>query len=85
MSGLLSIVVPLAIGAAISPGVLAITVILLGGKTSPRARVAYMILGMFTVLAVISLAASPVSQVPKQQGSVYFVHWLDIGLGLLLL
>ncbi len=86
MNELLSTVIPLAIGAAISPQVLAITVILLGGKKSPRAHTAFMIFGMFVVLAVITVvAAGSMSQVPKEQGRTYLVYWLDVGLGTLLL
>lgn len=85
MGALLTSVIPLAIGAAISPGVLAITVIILGAKKSPRARVAYMLLGIFLVLAVIALVASSAAQVPKEQSHTYLVRWLDIGLGVLLL
>ncbi len=86
MNELLATVIPLAIGAAISPQVLAITVIILGGKKSTKARTAYMVLGMFVVLAVITtVAAGSMSQVPKEQGSTYLVSWLNVGLGALLL
>ena len=86
MNELLSIVIPLAFGAAISPQVLAVTVILLGGKKSPRTHTALMILGMLAVLGIITaVAAGSMSQVPKEQGSTYLVFWLDVGLGALLL
>lgn len=86
MNELLSTVIPLAIGAAISPQVLAVAVIILGGKKSPKAHTAFMLLGMFVVLAVITVvAAGSMSQVPKEQGTTYLVYWLNVGLGVLLL
>jgi threonine/homoserine/homoserine lactone efflux protein len=86
MSHLLSTVIPLAIGAAISPQVLAISVIVLGGKKSPRTNTAIMLCGMFAVLvAITAVAAGSMSQVPKAQGSTYLVYWLDVALGVVLL
>ena len=78
MSELLSSVIPLAIGAAFSPTVFAFTVVVLGGKNAPRARIAYMILGMSIVLVGIMLGATSVSQISKDEGARHFIQWLDI-------
>jgi hypothetical protein len=85
MSELMSIVIPLALGAAISPQVLAIAVILLGGKRAPKRNTAFMILGMVVVLGLITAsAAGSIAQVPKEAGTKFLVYWLDIGFGALL-
>lgn len=85
MSELLSTVIPLSLGAAFSPTVLAFTIVIIGGKNSPRARIAYMILGMSIVLAGIMFTASAVSQISKNVGVQRFFEMLDIALGIFLL
>ena len=84
MSHLLSSIIPLSIGAAFSPTVLAFTIVLLGGKKAPRARVAFMILGMFIVLVFIALTAGSVSQAAKSEGVKQFLKLLDIVFALIL-
>lgn len=85
MNELLSTVIPLSLGAAFSPTVLAFTVLILGGKKTPRARIAYMILGMSILLAMITFAAGYLSEVSKDKGVQHFVEGLDIALGMFLL
>ena len=85
MSKLLASVIPLSIGAAFSPTVFAFTIITLGSKNKPRARVIYMMLGMAIVLTGILFAATSVSQVSKVAGVQRFVQWLDIIFGITLL
>lgn len=61
MSDLLGAVVPLAVGAAISPTLLALQLLVLTGRTSPRARAwalaggAALVLGAFSVLGLTVL------------------------------
>ncbi len=85
MTELLSSVIPLSLGAAFSPTVLAFTILTLGGKKAPRARIAYMILGMAMLLALITLTASYLSQLSKDKGVQHIVQGLDIGLGMILM
>lgn len=85
MNELLASVIPLSIGAAVSPTILVLIIVILGGKTAPRARAALIVLGMTITLLFIGLAAGSMTQVVKSAGNQWRIDWLDIGLGLFLL
>jgi hypothetical protein len=85
MSELLASVIPLSIGAAFSPTVLVLIIVILGGKTAPRVRAALIVLGMAITLVFIGLAAGSMAQAVKSAGSQWKIDWLDITLGLVLL
>jgi hypothetical protein len=85
MNELLASVIPLSIGAAFSPTVLVLIIVILGGKTAPRVRAALIVLGMAITLVFIGLAAGSMAQAVKSAGSQWKIDWLDIALGLVLL
>lgn len=57
MGGLLARVLPLALGAAVSPTVLAVNLLVLGSPTKPRSRGAFFALGGFSVIGVLTVVA----------------------------
>lgn len=84
-SDLLSSIIPLSIGAAFSPTVLAFTILILGGKRAPRERVAFMVLGMFIVLMVLASVASAATQISKSGDVRYLLKLLDVVFALIML
>jgi hypothetical protein len=56
MSQLLAVVIPLSLGAAVSPTALAVIVLTLSGKVSPRARAWAEVIGMAVALALVTVA-----------------------------
>jgi hypothetical protein len=83
---LIAKVLPLAIGAAISPTILIVVLLVLGGPVHPRVRGAAYAAGAISVLLVltaVSLAFLRRSVVHKA-GSDSFYGWLDIGFAVLL-
>ncbi len=85
MNQLLASVIPLSIGAAFSPTVLAMILVILGGKTNPRRKAAVMIIGMSIALVGIGLAAGTLTGVTANTEVKSVTLWLDIILGLVLI
>ncbi len=85
MSELLASVIPLSIGAAFSPTVLAMILVILGGKTKPRQKAAVMILGMSLALVGLTLAAGSLTDVTANTEVKSVTLWLDILLGFFLI
>ncbi|MFA5867194.1 MAG: GAP family protein [Actinomycetota bacterium] len=85
MIELLSSVIPLSIGAAFSPTVLAFTLVILGGKTKPRLKALIMIAGMSIALTGLALAAGSLTDVTANTEVKSVTLWLDIGLGIFLI
>jgi threonine/homoserine/homoserine lactone efflux protein len=53
MGGLISQVLPLALGSAVSPTLLAVTLLVLSSREKPRARGVFFVLGLLAILAII--------------------------------
>ena len=84
--GLLAKVLPLAIGAAISPTILVVVLLVLGGKAHPRARGAAYTAGVVAVLAVLTAVSLTLLRhsVTNRGSSSSFYAWIDLGFGVLL-
>ena len=83
---LIAKVLPLAIGAAISPTVLIVVLVVLSGRAHPRARGAAYAAGAITVLlglTVISLTVLRRSVTHRAGGDPVYA-WIDLGAGVLL-
>ncbi len=85
MTELLASVIPLSIGAAFSPTVLAMMLIILGGKTKPRQKATVMILGMAIALVGLGLAAGTLTGMTDNTQVKSVTLWLDIILGFVLI
>jgi len=86
MGPALARVLPLALGAAVSPTVLAVLLLLLGSENRPRARGAAFAAGAMAMLAAITAALLPILHaLDTRHGAQRAAwDWTDIGLGVLL-
>jgi hypothetical protein len=79
-------VLPLAIGAAVSPTTLVVVLLILGGRVHPRARGAAFVAGFVAVLAVLTAVSLTVlaRSVTHRAGDDSLYAWIDLGFGALL-
>jgi hypothetical protein len=79
-------VLPLAVGAAISPTALVVVLFVLGGRSHPRARAAALTAGFVTVLAALAAVSLLFLRrsVTSQGGGSSLYAWIDVGFGVLL-
>lgn len=79
-------VLPLAIGAAISPTILIVVLLVLGSPSHPRIRGVAYSAGAITVLLVLAVISLTVLQrrVTGHQASDPIYGWIDIGFGVLM-
>jgi threonine/homoserine/homoserine lactone efflux protein len=76
MAGLLGIVIPLALGAAVSPTVLALQLLTLSRKSAPISRAwaiaggCAVVLGVFSVLALLLAGSTGGSHSPSEAGAI---------------
>ena len=84
---LLAKVLPLAIGAAISPTILIVVLVVLGGRAHPRARGAVYSAGAILVLLVLAALSITLLRhsVTHRGGGDPVYGWIDVGFGVLLL
>ena len=69
MSSLFVEVLPFALGAAVSPGVLTLELLILTGKTQPKLRAWLYLLGAVAVLVAFSFLALSIPRSPSASGA----------------
>jgi len=86
VGGLIAKVLPLAVGAAISPTILVVVLLVLGSPVHPRARGTAYAAGAITVLLVLSAISLTLLRrsVTGHKASDPIYGWIDIGFGILI-
>jgi hypothetical protein len=84
MGPLLATVIPLSLGAMVSPTLLAAIVLVLSMPIAPRARAWAVVAGATVAMLVLTLAA-PIAAQAMRSVKPMDMHWADVILGVLLL
>ena len=84
MDSLLATVIPLSLGAIVSPTVLAAVVLVLSMPVAPRARAWAMVFGATAALVALTVAAPYAAQAMRSVNPLT-MHWVDVAFGVVLL